>query len=210
VKEGAPALVDRIISPRLLFACGAAVLPALLFQPDLVVRIIQVSVLTFLCLLMGRKTRIPAMIMIAAGVVVSNLILPTGRVLWSVFGFPITEAALKNSLVKATAVAGMISLSKLCIRTDLPLPGRIGGLLGRCLMYFELIMSKRARIRREAFFESIDEVLQAAYDGPGRVNHRPRPNRTTPAGFAAAAVFIILNWGALAVSLSYPVLIWHR
>ncbi len=203
--------LDGIMSARALFLCGSLCLPAFLFQQDLAIRAFQVLFMLALCFLMGRKMRILTLGVLCAGIMASNLVIPSGRVIAVVLGLRVTDAAFRVGITKATAVAGMMALSKISIRPDLELPGRLGGLIGRCLMYFERIMANRPKLRREAFIEGIDAVLEATYAAPDAgLRDEGVRIKTTPMGFAVLALFLASNWIALAVSIAFPVVIWHR
>ena len=135
-------------SPRVLFLAGALLFPAFLLQQDIAIRALQIALFMVLNAISGKRIRFLQYFIVAAGIVVFNLVIPTGRVLLSVIGLPITEGALKSGLLKATAMTGLIALSQFSIRSDLRLPGRIGGLIGQSLFYFEKIMGERRRIER--------------------------------------------------------------
>jgi hypothetical protein len=202
---------DGIMSARGLFLCGALTLPAFLFQQDLAVKAFQVLMMVALCFVFRRKIGIPILVVLCAGIVASNLLVPSGRLVWTVIGLRVTDAALRGGVSKATAIAGMIALSKLSIRPDLRLPGRFGGLIGRSLMYFESIMAHRDKIRRDAVVDSLDSVLENAY-AAGEVDDSGAGTdiKTTPAGLACMFLFLLSNWAALGISIAYPALLWHR
>jgi hypothetical protein len=192
-------------APGLLFACGALVFPSFLLQQDLAVRAAQVVLYVGLCAFSGRHVRPLQYLVVAAGIVVFNLVIPTGRVLLSVFGLPLTEGALKSGLLKATAMTGLIALSQFSIRSDLRIPGRIGGLLGRSLFYFERIMGQQRKVERKDIIGSIDALLLEVHQAPvaneeallaaagGRGGTR---RKSTPRGYAFLAAVVLVNWGA--------------
>jgi hypothetical protein len=196
-------------APGLLFAAGALVFPSFLLQQDLAIRAVQVVLYVCLCAFSGRRVRPLQYFVVAAGIVVFNLVIPTGRVLLSVFGLPLTEGALKSGLLKATAMTGLIALSQFSIRSDLRIPGRIGGLLGRSLFYFERIMGQRRKVERRDVIGSIDALLLDVHRAPvtneqassglaGGSGEEWR--RSTPQGFAFLAAVVLVNWGALAAT----------
>jgi hypothetical protein len=197
-------------APGLLFACGALVFPSFLLQQDLAVRAVQVVFFVCLCAFSGRRIRPLQYLVVAAGIVVFNLVIPTGRVLLSILGLPLTEGALKSGLLKATAMTGLIALSQFSIRSDLRIPGRIGGLLGRSLFYFERIMGQRRKLERRDIIGSIDALLLEVHQAPTADEQAPlgaaepleaSGRRSTPRGFAFLAAVVLVNWGALAATL---------
>jgi hypothetical protein len=196
-------------TPGALLAAGALLFPAFLLQQDLVLRALQIVFVTSLNALTGRRARPAQFLVIAAGIVLFNLVIPTGKVLVAVLGLPLTEGALKAGLFKATAMIGLISLSQFSLRSDLRLPGWMGGLIGRSFYYFELIMSQRRRIDRKDLIGSIDQVLievQAA-GGPGSESPRALI-RSTPMGILALAAVVCVMWAPLVYSLAHPRPFW--
>ena len=196
---------------RALFAAGALLLPAFLFQQDPFVRGLQILLFLGLNAAGGRRIRILQILLVGAGIVAFNLVIPTGRVLLTVLGFPLTEVALRSGLLKATAVIGMIAISQFSLRTDLEIPGRLGGLIGRSLFYFQLIMSRRNRIDRRNLIGSIDDLLldlQGSVTAAGGAGDRTR--RTTPAGAAALVALVAANWAVFLYTVIQPYPLWGK
>jgi hypothetical protein len=209
-------LMDAHATPRLLFVCGVLLFPAFLFQADLGIRVAQVAAFFALSALTGRRVRIVQIALVALGIVAFNLVIPTGRVILSVFGLHITDEALRGGVAKATAVIGMIALSQLSIRSDLRLPGRLGGLIGRTFLYFERIMGERRRLGRDRILEKIDELLLQVH-GMGGPSSDPEASpavreapRTTLAGYLTLGTLVGVNWGLLLLTRLHPGLIWAR
>jgi len=196
---------------RALFAAGALLLPAFLFQQDPFVRGLQILLFLGLNAAGGRRIRILQILLVGAGIVAFNLVIPTGRVLLTVLGFPLTEVALRSGLLKATAVIGMIAISQFSLRADLEIPGRIGGLIGRSLFYFQLIMSRRNRIDRRNLIGSIDELLLDLQDS-GATGGDPgaRTRRTTPAGAAVLLALVAANWAVFLFTVFHPHPLWGK
>ena len=197
--------VGRNVSSSFLFIGGALLFPAFLFQQDVVIRALEFGMFLVLNLLSGKRVRVLQYLIVSAGIVVFNLVVPTGRVLVSVLGLPITEGALKSGLLKATAMSGLIALSQFSIRSDLRLPGRLGGLIGRSLYYFERIMGERRRIDRKDIIGSIDTLLLDVQDeaASGGAGTRARV-RATPGGIVLVAVVVLVALGALVFTLIHP------
>jgi heptaprenyl diphosphate synthase len=196
-------------SPGILFAAGALLFPAFLMQQDLVVRALEIVLFITLNAFSGRRVRPVQFLVVSAGIVLFNLVIPTGRVLMSVLGLPLTEGALKSGLFKATAMTGLIALSQFSIRSDLRLPGRLGGLIGRSLFYFEKIMGERRRIDRRDIIGSIDRLLLEVQGAaaPGMQAETER-STSTWGGVCALAVIVCVNWGALVLTLVHPRPFW--
>jgi hypothetical protein len=197
--------LGRFLSERvpavMQFAAGALLMAGFLAQRDLLLRGAEFALFLLLARLSGRRLRIVSYLLVAAGIVAFNLIIPVGRELFSVLGFPVTESALKSGVAKALTLVGMIAASQFSIRPDLRLPGRFGGLLGRSLLYFQRIMAERRRIDRRDVIGSIDAVLLDVY-GEGAVVRQDVPS--VPAhlsGVLVLAGIVCLTWVPLAATL---------
>ena len=195
-------------SPRVLFASGAGLLPAFLFQQDLVLRGLLIVLFLAINAASGRRVRLLQYGLVGAGIVIFNLVMPTGRVLVTLLGLPVTEGALKSGLFKATAMIGLISLSQFSIRSDLRFPGRIGGLLATSLMYFERIIGEKRVIDRKDIIGSLDSILLAVhFAAPESGSARPQV-KTTAAGAALLILVVLASWAALGWSYLHPRLFW--
>lgn len=185
----------------LQFVAGALLIGAFLAQRDLVIRAAEFAAFLALARLSGRRLRPLSYALVAAGIVAFNLIIPVGRELAIVLGFPVTESALKSGVAKALTLVGMIAASQFSIRADLRLPGRFGGLLGRSLLYFQRIMTERRRIDRRDVFGSIDAVLIAVH-GAGNALHDDAPTVPVRAsGVLVLAGIVCLTWVPLVATL---------
>ena len=196
--------LGELIAPVHGFLAGALLIPAFLFQTFLPVRLLQVLLFIALALLSGRRLRPATLLGLSAGIVLMNLLVPFGRVLFNAGPLPVTSGALHSGLLKATTVAGLLYLSLFSIRSDLPLPGLLGGLLGRVIWYFERILETPKRLDRRDLIGSLDRLLgEISRDdppGPGPAGYPADgggPARTGPAGWLLLLVLVGLNWGAL-------------
>jgi hypothetical protein len=81
------------------------------------------------------------------------------------------------------------------------LPGRLGGLIGRSLFYFQRIMSGRSRIDRKNIIGSIDDLLldvQGAQDDGGSGQAAAR---TTARGAVLLAALVIACGAAFIIRM---------
>ena len=219
--------LSRNASSGALFLAGALLLPAFLLQRDIAVRGLEVALLFALNGMRGARIHVVQSLVLALGVVVFNLVIPVGRVLASPLGLPITEGALGSGLARASTVIGMIALSRFTIRSDLRLPGSLGGLIARSLYYFELIMAERKQVRKEHVLQDIDEILLSIRSGghggaahsaegvaagqaaAGEAHPAAMP-QTTAAGVVFLAALIAAAWAMLALTMLRPGFIWPR
>ena len=197
-------LLGPLVTPVHGFLAGALLIPAFLFQVNLPVRVLQVLLFMGLALLSGRRLRPANLVGLSAGIVLMNLLIPFGKVLFSVGPLPVTLGALQSGLLKATTVAGLLYLSLFSIRSDLPLPGLFGGLVGRVIWYFERILETPKRLERRDLIGSLDRLLVELSrpdppepQAPGEGGGGAPAARTTPAGWLLLLALVGLNWGVL-------------
>lgn len=184
-----------------LFITGAITLPAYLLQDDLVIRLLQVLLFAILALFAGKRIKWIYFLVMVSSITFFNLLVPLGRVLFELGPLTITEVALRNGLLKGLTIVGLVFISLFSVRSDLRLPGRLGGLVARLFFYFERIMEGRHRVEARRLIGSIDEVLGAIY-APGMpvepvelTEGAARVSRGWARG--AMALFVALHWGLL-------------
>ncbi|MFO7782051.1 MAG: hypothetical protein R6W94_10545 [Spirochaetia bacterium] len=191
----------RNTSPLHLFITSALILPAYLFQDELLLRIAQVLLFAGLSTVAGKKIKWLYFVVMVSSITFFNLLTPMGRVLVSAGPFAITEGALRNGVMKGLTIIGLVFISLFSIRPDLKLPGRLGGLLVRLFYYFERIVeTKRQKLEARRLIGSIDDILDSLYQ-PGKPQEPPagRVATTTVAGGLFMVVAVGANWALLLV-----------
>jgi len=185
---------ENFFSAKALFIAGLAIIPSLVFNPSTETRVIQ---FLFFCLLVwfsGKKINPLFTILIIVFITAFNLIIPYGRVLFSIGSFKITSGALKAGIHRAVTLEALVMLSKVSVRQDLKIPGAFGEILGESLRIFSVMMSKKNRITVRNFIADIDSLLLEL----GEEEHESRPvneARTKLVGFVILGVVVVLSWG---------------
>jgi len=184
---------DNTFSAKALFVAGLAIIPSLVFNPSTECRIIQFLFFCLLVWLSGKRVNPVFTILIIAFIAAFNLIIPYGRVLFSIGAFKITSGALKAGIHRAVTLEALIMLSKVSIRQDLKIPGAFGEILGESLRVFSVITSKKHRITTGNFIADID-ALMLELNEEEITQTAIREARTKPAGFVVLAVIVVLSW----------------
>jgi len=170
-------------------------MPALLFNPIVMSRFFQFLFFWFLSWLSGKKNNPLFTLLVMLGIVVFNLIIPYGQVLFSVGVFKITSGALETGVNRAVTLEGLIMLSRFTIRQDLKIPGFFGELIGESFRLFAVVMDQKQHITRKNLIADIDRLM---LDLSGDASEVPQPaevpSHTKPAGFVILAVAVILSW----------------
>ena len=184
---------NNAIGAKALFAAGLLITPALVFNPSAEYRVFQFLFFWFLARLCGKKTNFIFTIFITTFIVLFNLIIPYGRVLFSFGFFKITSGALEAGIHRAVTLQALVMLSKASVRQDLKLPGAFGRLLGESTRVFSVLMSGKYRLSAKNFMIEIDNLmLELSREELSGESGEER--KTKPAGYIVLTITVIASW----------------
>lgn len=155
---------DSLFPAWSLALSGAVCSVAYLFQPHMALKAALFVLVLAAALSSGKKVSLLATVLVSAGIVAANLLVPVGRVIWQLGAFRVTETALLEGLDKALTFEGLIYISKASIRPGLRLPGRFGFIVSRAFVYYDRIVEYKGRIRAAYLFEDIDALMLATWE----------------------------------------------
>lgn len=202
----------RLSATHLLIG-GLLIVPSFLFDPSLILRYAQTLLFIALAAVVGRRILVWPNVVMILGIVAANLVSPLGRVLVRIGPVPITFGALKDGLMKASLLIGLIYLSRFSVRDDLVLPGRFGSLVAKVFRYFGLITERRGALSRhdseatavpergrrrferaaDRLVERLDTMLLSLqFDESARVP--AEPVATELSGLGLLSFVVIMNW----------------
>jgi len=184
---------QKALSAKALFIAGLVIMPALLFNPSTEFRVLQFLFFWLLVFLTGRKVNPVTTILVIVCIIAFNLIVPYGRILFSIGPFRITSGALKAGIHRAVTFEALIMLSKLCIRQDLKIPGAFGEILGESLRLFSLLLSRKNSITRKNFITGIDNMM-LELSGEKLSMRVIQIQKTTIAGLVILMIVVYLSW----------------
>jgi len=184
---------ENFFSAKALFIAGILIIPALLFNPSTEYRVIQFLFFWLLVWLSGKKTNPIFTILVIIVITAFNLIIPYGRVLFSIGAFKITSGALKAGIHRAVTLEALLMLSKASVRQDLIIPGAFGEILGESFRIFSILMSRKLRITERNPLVEIDALMLelSGEEMPLAVESKIY---TKSAGFIILAAALILSW----------------
>jgi heptaprenyl diphosphate synthase len=198
---------SRIFSASSLCAAGLCAMPALVFNPDTVCRIIQFFLFWFFAWLAGKKNNPGLTFFVIFGITAFNLLVPYGRVLVSWGIFRITEGALMMGLRRAVTLEGLIMLSRAAIRRDLRFPGNFGAFAGESFRFLALIQERKHTISRKNWMGDVDRLMiELSEESVPSAITEPVPaggglNRVTPQGRVILILAVVAAWIPLFVAL---------
>ena len=191
---------QRHISPTHLFLAGMILIPAFILQRSLIVRAAEIALFSGLVWVIHKNLKVGISLVILIFVAFFNILTPSGKPLFRIFRFPITDRALFMGLFRGMTLVGLFFISRLCIGRDLRLPGRIGSLLSRVLTYFH-------RFLQEGFpnparpVQSLDRILLRTYESVGK-DSETSPANTSWQGGVVLFVVVLLCWTAAGLNLA--------
>jgi heptaprenyl diphosphate synthase len=150
---------NRLFRSEDLFAAGLCIMLIFLFTSSLVFKTLQFLFFWFLLWFSGKKNRPHITLLLMAGIVFCNLLVPYGKILAEFGPLKISQGALLAGLRRALTLEGMVMLSGAFVRTGLRLPGVPGALLGESFRLFALLRERKRAISRNHFIEGIDELM---------------------------------------------------
>jgi heptaprenyl diphosphate synthase len=186
-------MYDNLFSANVLCITGLLVMPALLFNPSTVMRVIQFLFFLFLAWLSGKKINPFVTAAIIICITFFNLLIPYGRVLLTIGSFKITETALLTGIRRAVTLEGLIMLSKVCIRHDLKFPGTFGELLGESLRISSVLMSRKYNIRLKTIFTDLDNLMTDLSNESASISHNVQ-SHTKLAAYVIIGIVILISW----------------
>jgi heptaprenyl diphosphate synthase len=186
---------ENLFSAKALCFAGLLIMPAFLFSPSASFGILLFLFYWFLAWLAGKKNNPLFTILIFFGIMLFNLIIPYGKVLFSIGAFKITEGAFWGGIRRAVTLEGLVMLSRIAIRPDLKIPGMFGELIGETFRIFSAIMNQKHRITRKNIIGDIDKLMLELSEDTGGMSYAVTPVlRTRPLGLVILIIVTTLSW----------------
>jgi heptaprenyl diphosphate synthase len=186
-------IYESIFGARALFIAGLLIMLSLLFNPDTGYRCLQFLFFWFLTWLSGKKSNPVFTLAVLASIIIFNLTIPYGRVLFSVGQFKLTSGALKAGIHRGVTFEALVMLSKISVRQDLKIPGAFGELLTESLKIFTAMMNRKYRITGKNIFAEIDNLL-LELSCEDILIPVACTQKTKPAGFIIIVIILLMSW----------------
>ena len=209
-----PALKPRAMNARERFCAksfssldlaiaGLCMIPALLFNQDTYMRLIQFLFFFSIALLSGKKINPLITLSIMLAIVFFNLLVPYGELLYSIGPLKITSGAFLAGLRRAVILEGLFLLSRSCIRSDLAFPGTFGKLAGESLRVFSRLAEAKKLFTRKNWVETLDGLLTGyAQANQGEIKNESK-KRHLLKGRIILVSMVILAWVPLVISVLF-------
>lgn len=147
--------------PQLFFRLGIGTLLMLFlfFMAGLAIKLVILAAALLLCIAEKQKIHWVPLIISTMGIMVCHALIPMGKELFSIMGFPITSEALQNGLEKAAILQAMIHISRWTVHIPLHIPGLFGKILEESLYIFNRLLEFKNRISPKNLITGLDELL---------------------------------------------------
>jgi hypothetical protein len=154
-------------------------------------------------LLSGKKVSLLATLLVSAGIVLANLLVPVGKVIAVLGPLKVTESALIDGLGKALVFEGLIYASKASIVSGLRLPGRFGSLVAEAFVHYDRIVEYRGRIKAASLIGDVDALMLELWEAPETEREAApeaaTPRKVRPIAYAALAAAVGIAFALLLV-----------
>jgi heptaprenyl diphosphate synthase len=184
---------EASFSPFPAALSGAVLAVAFLFEGNLAVKAALFALFAAAVVLAGKRFSFPTMLIVSAGIVLANLLVPSGRVLFSLGPLAVTQFALTDGVVKALTFEGLMLISKASIMPGLRLPGRLGGIVASAFLYYDRIIEYKGKVRAASLASDSDAMMRAVWEDESlepqgiRAAPDPRPRAAIRKGDIALA-----------------------
>lgn len=196
---------EALFSPGALALAGLAVMLAFLGMKGIIPQVIMLCLFVLATWAMGKRFSLLVTLSVSLGIVAANLIVPSGRVLATIFGWRVTQGALLEGIEKALTFEGLMFLSKAAIMSGLKLPGRIGRIVAAAFTYYDRIIEYKGKIRPAALAQDADALMTKVWESTETQaeihSEAPGDPATRRKGLVILAAVSILAW-TLAIYLA--------
>ena len=159
---------EKYMEPWIAAVLGAAIAIFFLLQKGIVLKLFYLILFVFWTWISGKRFSLISTFAVIAGIILANLLIPSGRVLFKIGPFVITEFALVDGFSKALIFEGLMYLSKAAIMSGLRFPGRFGAIIAQAFQYYDSIIEYSGKIHAKTMVRDIDELLQTMSSGIDR------------------------------------------
>lgn len=210
-KKGAAARAGRkqrfesLFSPWAAALAGAIVALVFLFEQRLSVKIGFFLFFIAAAWLAGKRFSLVTTFIVSLGIVITNLLVPSGKVLARLGPLTITQFALTEGIMKALTFEGLMLLSKATIMQGLRLPGKLGGIVGSAFLYYDRIIEYKGKVRASTLSADADAMMITVWEEESLAEegkaHAENPAGPSPAQAKTGNFILVIAATAAALAL---------
>ncbi|MHB0853683.1 MAG: Gx transporter family protein [Rectinema subterraneum] len=152
-----------LFKPWISALTGFLVAIIFLLQQEIVVKLVFMALFIAWTWLAGKRFSLVSTIVVSAGIVAANLLIPSGRVLFKLGPLAVTQFALTEGISKALTFEGLMYLSKASIMAGLQFPGRFGAIIAQAFQYYDRIIEYRGKVHAKTVVRDVDALMQRVW-----------------------------------------------
>lgn len=194
-----------LFSPWATALAGAVVAIVFLFEQNLAVKIGFFLFFIVAVYVAGKKFSPVTALIVSAGIVFTNLLVPSGKVILRLGPLAVTQFALTEGIMKALTFEGLMLLSKATIMQGLKLPGKLGGIVGSAFRYYDRIIEYKGKVRASTLSADADAMMMKVWEeeslATGGAARSENPAGPPPAQAKTGNFILILAASTAAVAL---------
>jgi heptaprenyl diphosphate synthase len=177
---------EALVEPWMAAVVGVGVAIVFLLQQGLFVKTLFLFLFILWTWLAGKRFSLISTLIVMLGIVATNLLIPSGRVLLRFGPIVITEMALSEGLSKALTFEGLMYLSKAAIMPGLQFPGKFGAIIAKAFQYYDQVIEYRGKVHAKTVVRDIDVLLQRVWFGATLAKeHSGRPAEAISAALSS-------------------------
>ena len=119
----------------------------------------------------------PALLLVGS-ITLAALLVPYGKVLFDIWGWPITEGALRMGLSRGILLLGLLYLSRISVVQGLSLPGKAGQGVSRVFFYLDRFSEHCSEVSVRDLPASLDKLLHAVSKSDSEHGKTTSPKHT--------------------------------
>ncbi len=154
---------ESLFEPWVSALAGIIVAIIFLLQQGILIKLIFLTLFVAWAWLAGKRFSLVSTIVVSAGIVLANLLIPSGKVLFKLGPMAVTQFALTEGISKALTFEGLMYLSKAAIMPDLHFPGKFGVIIARAFKYYDRIIEYRGKVRAKTVVRDVDALMRRVW-----------------------------------------------
>lgn len=154
---------ESLFTPWQLALAGAIGALVFLFERSLAAKTALFVFFVLAAFFAGKRFSLLTTLLVSAGIIITNLLIPSGRVLARLGPLTITQFALTEGLLKALTFEGLMFLSKASIMQGLTIPGKLGSIVSSAFLYYDRIIEYKGKVRPATMSSDIDAMMFAVW-----------------------------------------------
>ncbi len=145
------------------FICSILFIPIVLVANNIIVSSAVCALFFILVLCKKKHVKLLPPLIFVFSIVFFSILQPSGKILFSIANFHITQGSIVLGLEKALKLLAMVYISQYAISRELKINGSIGNFLHTVFLYFDELTTYKKSFSIKNPIKSLDEILLKVY-----------------------------------------------